>query len=187
MFDLTKSLEDAERRFGTRGRKQRSDRGASRFDPAARDILNELLGGTERPRISALLSELESRCADVGAKPPSRATVYNHRDRAPLPSVVANDLPEAVRRVLYNLAPDASVPTHQIAFRAINEGGLRALSYAAGLPWLALHRARLLRGSGRSAAGRSVVVRDRWPGRSLPMPVSAEPRRQFRGWSNNKS
>ena len=93
-----------------------------------------------------LLGELGARCALLGVRPPSRATVYNYLDHAPVPLLLITELPSEVREVLYNLSHDAEVPAHQVAFRAFNEGGVRALTYAAGLPWLALHRARRLRG-----------------------------------------
>ena len=146
MFDLSKSLQKAQERVPGGTRRRRSDRGASRLDPSACAILDDLLSGQQKPAMRELLAELRERCSAVGVRPPSRATVYNHLDRAPVGRLRADELPAAVREVLYNLAPDAEVPAHQVAFRAINEGGLRAMTFAAGLPWLALHRARRLRG-----------------------------------------
>ncbi len=146
MFDLAQSLEAARERLKPARRKARADRGVWRFDPVARASLDELLSSQEKPPMRELLAELGRRCAAHGARPPSRATVYKYLDRAPVPLLNAARLPPAVREVLYNLDEDAAVPAHQVAFRAINEGGLRALTYAAGLPWLALHRARKLRG-----------------------------------------
>jgi hypothetical protein len=56
------------------------------------------------------------------------------------------DLPPAVRSALYNFTPDCVVPGHQVAFYCANYGDLRALSFAAGLPWLAIHQALRLPG-----------------------------------------
>lgn len=146
MFDLTKSLADADARFKRAGRKRRTDKGSFRFDERAQAILDGLLSGYERPKTAGLLRELRTRCAELGVTAPSRATVYNYIDSAPVPRLNIEALPAEVRSVLYNLDATTPVPSHQVAFRAFNEGGLRALSYAAGLPWLALHRARRLRG-----------------------------------------
>jgi hypothetical protein len=55
-------------------------------------------------------------------------------------------LPPHVREALYNLAPDGTVPGHQLAFYCFNHGSLAAASYAAGLPWLDLYQAARLRG-----------------------------------------
>ncbi|MCA9620764.1 MAG: hypothetical protein KC731_17190 [Myxococcales bacterium] len=54
------------------------------------------------------------------------------------------DLPEAVTRSLYNLAPGSdqeTLPGDVVAFYAFNHGEPRALSFASGLPWLCLIRA----------------------------------------------
>ena len=47
---------------------------------------------------------------------------------------------------MYNLGPEAEVPGHQLAFYCFNYGDLPAVSFAAGLPWLALYQARRLPG-----------------------------------------
>lgn len=108
--------------------------------------------------MASVLEELRARCVTLGVTPPSRATVYNYRDRAPVPTLDMRGLPREVRETLYNLSSDAMVPAHQVAFRAINEGGARAVSYAAGLPWLALHRARGLRGWRPRSRGLIVAI-----------------------------
>jgi hypothetical protein len=64
----------------------------------------------------------------------------------PGPLLRVRDLPASVRRALYNLAPESEVPGHQVAFYCFNYGDLAAISFAAGLPWLALHQARRMRG-----------------------------------------
>ena len=56
------------------------------------------------------------------------------------------DLPSHVRDALYNLDPEGSVLGHQLVFYALQYGTLRAVSYAAGLPWLDLYQAARLRG-----------------------------------------
>jgi len=64
----------------------------------------------------------------------------------PGPTWRVGDLPPAVRAALYNLAPESRVPGHQLAFSCFNYGDGRALSFAAGLPWLALYQALRLPG-----------------------------------------
>ena len=58
----------------------------------------------------------------------------------------ASQLPPHVSAALYNLAPDAIVPGHQLVFYCYNYGTLAAVSYASGLPWLDLYQASSLRG-----------------------------------------
>lgn len=55
-------------------------------------------------------------------------------------------LPAGVRETLYNLDETGEVPGHQLAFHCFNYGGVAALSFAAGLPWLALYQAARMRG-----------------------------------------
>ena len=50
-------------------------------------------------------------------------------------------MPPWVRGALYNFDDESLVPEAQIAFYCFNYGDLRAMSYAAGLPWLALYQA----------------------------------------------
>jgi hypothetical protein len=67
-------------------------------------------------------------------------------DHLPTPSRRAGDLPAPVRAALYNLAPESLVPESRIVFYCLNHGDLRAASYAAGLPWLAIRQALRLPG-----------------------------------------
>jgi hypothetical protein len=66
--------------------------------------------------------------------------------RAKVHSFAIADLPHAARESLYNLPETGEVPGHQLAFYCLNYGGLDAISFAAGLPWLALYQADLLPG-----------------------------------------
>jgi len=93
-----------------------------------------------------LLADLERSCRKKGLEPPSRATIYRLMDTVPVSRYRVRDLPPAVRAALYNLAPDSEVPGHQVVFYCANYGDLRALSFAAGLPWLAVHQALRLPG-----------------------------------------
>ena len=93
-----------------------------------------------------MLAELARRCRDQGLTPPSRATVYKLMARLPVPRYRVADLPRAVQEALYNLDPESEVPGHQLASYCFEHGDLTAVSYAAGLPWLALWQALRLRG-----------------------------------------
>lgn len=62
------------------------------------------------------------------------------------PPYAAHELPDAVQRALYNVDLQGDVPAAQIAFYAFNHGDPRAVSWAAGMPWLALHHAARMRG-----------------------------------------
>lgn len=84
---------------------------------------------------------------------PARATVYQVMARAVVHQYAINALPSAVRETLYNFElgdsgePSAAlVPGHQLAFHCFNYGGLAALSFGAGLPWLSLYQAARMRG-----------------------------------------
>ncbi len=88
---------------------------------------------------------LTAFCRTRGLRAPSRSTLYNAIDRIEPPSFDVDALPEAVLRTLHNVAR-GRVPGHQVAFAAFNYGDTRALSFAAGLPWLCLRRAARLRG-----------------------------------------
>lgn len=94
----------------------------------------------------AMLAELASYCRQAGLRPPSRATVYKLLPTLPTRTLRVSELPLAVQQALYNLTGDSLVPAHQVAFYCINYGSLAAVSYAAGLPWLALFEARRLPG-----------------------------------------
>ncbi len=87
------------------------------------------------------LAEIGRRCRRARIQPPSRATVYKLLDTLPTPSYRVRDLPRPVREALYNLVPESLVPGHQLAFYCFNYGDLAAVSFASGLPWLALHQA----------------------------------------------
>lgn len=107
--------------------------------------LRSLLSTRDRPRMSDVHRALAAFCRARGLRAPSRSTVYNATDRVEPPSLEFDALPEAVRRTLHNVAP-GEVPGHQVAFAAFNYGDTRALSFAAGLPWLCLRRAARLGG-----------------------------------------
>jgi hypothetical protein len=146
-FDLAASLARAEERIAaTTTRRRRSDAGQLRLAPGARAALRRLVLGAERPRMVDLERELATACRRARTRPPARATVYaalalieGHRYQAAA-------LPPHVRAVLYNLDLSAAVPGHQLAFYCFNYGGLDALSFAAGLPWLDLYQAARLGG-----------------------------------------
>lgn len=109
----------------------------------------------ERPSIASVREKLAARCQSEGIRPPSRATVYKLLDTLPTQSYRPGDLPAAVRNALYNLDADSVVPAHQVAFYCFNYGDLEAMSFAAGLPWLAIHQA--LRVPGYRKAGRGLI------------------------------
>ena len=150
VFDMADSLERARQRLGVSAggppRAQRSDRGISRLSAAAQACMAEALSGHERPRTRDLLARIRACCLARGAKAPSRATVYKAMDKTPCPTYVVADLPPPVQAALYNLDAASQVPAHQVAFYCFNYGTLSAVSFAAGLPWLALHQARRMPG-----------------------------------------
>ena len=96
--------------------------------------------------MSEALAEIGRYCRREDVRPPSRATVYKLLDTLPTTSYRVRDLPSPVREALYNLAPEGRVPGHQLAFYCFNYGDLAAVSFASGLPWLALHQALRLPG-----------------------------------------
>lgn len=149
-FDLQASQERARRRLESAsragGRRPRSDRGASRIDARVRAGLIEATAGYDRPPMSEVLRRIAERCRDEGLASPSRATVYKLLGSLPTSTYRLAELPPAVRRALYNLGPESEVPGHQLAFYCFNYGELGAVSFAAGLPWLALYQARRLPG-----------------------------------------
>lgn len=67
-------------------------------------------------------------------------------DTAPTPPYRIEALKPAVRETLYNLPEAGDVPGHQLAFHCFNYGSTEAMSFAAGMPWLALFQAARLRG-----------------------------------------
>ena len=149
-FDLAASVRRAEQRGGAPQRepvrRPRSDRGRPRLDPRALAAVAEVLSGHDRPRMSRSLAEIGRLCRCERVRPPSRATVYKLLDTLPTRTYRFRDLPPAVQDALYNLAPGSEVPGHQVAFYCFNYGDLAAASWAAGLPWLALHQALKLPG-----------------------------------------
>ncbi len=96
--------------------------------------------------MGALLQELRAFCERSGFPTPARATVYSFMATAETARYVPSHLPPSVQQALYNLGPDTPVPGHQLAFYCFNYGDLRAVSFASGLPWLALYQAGRLRG-----------------------------------------
>jgi hypothetical protein len=152
-FDLERSLARAAQRLRYRealatspGRKARRDRGRPRLDPTVQAELERLLQERDRPAVRALMTRLAEHCAAHGLRPPARATIYQAFDQIPARRYRIADLPPAARETLYNLSPEGEVPGHQLAFYCFNYGGLEAMSFAAGLPWLALHQAARLPG-----------------------------------------
>ena len=96
--------------------------------------------------MSELLRGIRRRCGERGLEPPSRATVYKLMRTLPGAAVRKADLPAAVQSTLYNLAPESEVPLHHIAFHCFNYGGVPAICFGAGLPWLAIYQALRTRG-----------------------------------------
>jgi hypothetical protein len=117
-----------------------------RIDPRILAILVEACGGYDRPGMSELLARVSETCRGKGLGPPSRASVYKWLATLPTPRFRVADLPPSVRDALYNLTDDSEVPAHQLAFSCFNYGDLAAVSFAAGLPWLALYQAARLPG-----------------------------------------
>ncbi|HHH30379.1 MAG TPA: hypothetical protein ENK57_18835 [Polyangiaceae bacterium] len=115
--------------------------------------MRELLGGYDKPNIAAVVRELEHRGAREGIRAPSRGTVYQAMNKLPTRQHRVGDLPPAVRDALYNFTPSSSVPEAQLAFYCFNYGNLAAISFAAGLGWLALHQAARMPGYRRKSRG----------------------------------
>jgi hypothetical protein len=150
-FDLANSLERAKIRLGdaereAKPRRSRSDRGQSRLAEPLRDFLNGMLAGMDRPRFLDIEAAVARFSKDRGFPCPSKATLYHYLAIAPLPVFEFGVLPPAVRGSLYNLTEGAKVPAHQVVFAAFNYGDAAAISFAAGLPWLALYQANRVRG-----------------------------------------
>ncbi len=100
-----------------------------------------------------VLREVGERCHRGGLTAPSRATIYKLLLTLPGPEYRAGNLPESVQRALYNLAPESIVPGRQVAFYCFNYGDLPALSFAAGLPWIALYQALRMPGYRKKSRG----------------------------------
>lgn len=150
IFDIRASQESARRRLQSApkapGRRPRSDRGRLRIDPRVLAVLVDATAGYDRPSMAEILKRVGERCRRRRLTPPSRASVYKLLAALPTPSYRLVDLPAAVQNALYNLGPDSVVPSHQIAFYCFNYGDIEAMSFAAGLPWLALYQARRMPG-----------------------------------------
>ena len=162
-FNLQESLRRAEKRFKLedarpRKRKTRSDRGGSRLHPDVERKTVELLSGWTRPNMAEVGQKLQAHCVERGLRAPSRATLYNIMARANLPPMRVDGLPKSVRQTLYNLGEIQYVGPTQLAFYCFNYGTLPAMSFAAGLPWLALHQARKMRGWRPKSLGPLVAV-----------------------------
>jgi hypothetical protein len=150
-FDLTKSLALAQERFGAnqgdmKARRSRSDRGRSRLPGPIVEFLNKALSGLDRPRFADLEADVARFSDEHGFSCPSKATLYYYLTIAPLPAFEFGSLPLSVRASLYNLGDGSRVPAHQVVFAAFNYGDIGAISFAAGLPWLALYQADRTRG-----------------------------------------
>ncbi len=105
--------------------------------------------------MTEILVQVGKRCRRAGIEPPSRATVYKLLKSLPTPRYRVSNLPPHVRHALYNLGSESDVPAHQLAFYCFNYGDLAAVSFAAGLPWIAIHQA--LRLPGYRARSRGLV------------------------------
>ena len=151
VFDLDSSIANVRKRFGNTGRMARRDRGSMRTDPEVVKRVERLLRGWERPPMRGLLEKIADECRAAGLKAPSRATAYKIMAAAPSRKYRVADLPPAVRAALYNLDDASVVPARQVAFYCFNYGDLAAVSFAAGLGWLALLQAGRLPGHRRKS------------------------------------
>jgi len=144
IFDIEASQARARQRLQSvpsGGRRPRSDRGQLRIDPRALGVLAEATAGYDRPSMAAILKDVTEGCRRRRLTPPSRASIYKLLATLPTPTYRLTELPPAVQNALYNLGPDSDVPAHQVAFYCFNYGNVEAMSFAAGLPWLALYQA----------------------------------------------
>lgn len=144
-LSITSSIERARRKLERGSRGGRSDAGRSRLRPEVERELQALLSVYHRPRMSEIHREIQAFCRGRSLTPPSRSTLYNALERAPVPCYRTNELPHEVRRTLHNVG-EGVVPGHQLVFAAFNYGDTRALSFASGLPWICLYRASKLGG-----------------------------------------
>jgi hypothetical protein len=146
-FDFEASLARAERRFGERSsRAPRADRGVARLDPRVEALVGPRLLGYERPDFKALHAELVRQCRAIGVRPPARSSLYGIAERYHGHSYPIATLPSWVAELLHNVDPAHAIVGKHLVFACLNYGDTRAMSYAAGLPWLDLHQARKLRG-----------------------------------------
>ncbi len=142
-------------------RRPRSDAGKSRLPDAVAAALLDMLRRQERPPMREMLDEIAAVCRRKRETMPSRATIYRFMANCPPRQVRIPGLPDSVRESLYNLDLDGVVPGHQLAFYAFSFGDIRALSFAAGLPWLDLYQADRMRGWRPKSHGllRAVMLR----------------------------
>jgi len=154
-FGLKESMRRAEKRLGggRNLRRPRRDRGRSRLPAELQEELERLLQGRERPPVRTIRTRLEDFCAPRAFDVPARATIYQAMARAPARAYPVVELPKPVQETLYNLSEDSIVPGHQLAFHCLNYGGVQAVSFAAGLPWLALYQAARMPGWRRRSRG----------------------------------
>jgi hypothetical protein len=148
-FDLEKSFSRAAKRFADTkppARKSRSDRGALRISADVVRLLEMVVSDMDYPGMTELMARLCRGCQQSGLDAPSRATVYKLLRRVDGPAYRLSSLPKDVQDALYNLGPDNLVPAAQVVFYCFNYGNLRAVQWAATLPWLALYQARRMRG-----------------------------------------
>jgi Mu DNA binding, I gamma subdomain len=127
-------------------RRRRSDAGRSRMRPELLAELRGLVLATDRPSMTAIHRRLTAFASERGWRPPARATLYAALSTLEGSRYEIDRLPPSVQAALYNLAPGAVVPGHQLAFYCFNYGSLAAMSFAAGLPWLDLYQAGRSRG-----------------------------------------
>lgn len=146
-FNLEESVARAEERLaGGAAGSRRKDAGALRVPAAVLARLRPLLLGQEKPRLSEVQRALAESLEGKGLRVPARATLRSAFERIDGHVYRIPELPSHVRDALYNLDPEGSVPGHQLVFYALQYGTLRAVSYAAGLPWLDLYQAARLGG-----------------------------------------
>ena len=105
-----------------------------------------------------VMRDLQTFCNTRALGVPSRATLYKLLLGLPVPAYRVGDLPQPVQDALYNQDPDALVPGHQVAFYCFNYGNSAAVSFAAGLPWLALYQAVRLPGYRKKSLGLALAV-----------------------------
>ena len=150
ILDLSSSFERARRRFGDATKegasRKRSDRGVVRLHPDVIEEVRRLAWGQDRPRMVDLLGEIGRFCQVRGLRRPSRTAMYRLLDGIAEHTYDPNALPHDVRVTLYNVDLTARIPGGQLAFHCFNFGNGRAMSFAAGLPWLDIHHARRKRG-----------------------------------------
>lgn len=120
--------------------------------------LRQALLGQERPPIAAVLERMRGFCRTRNLRPPARATLYQWMESVAVPGYAVEALPPAVRETLYNLPATGEVPGPQLAFHCFNFGGVGAMSFAAGLPWLTLYQAARRRGWRRGSRGALAAV-----------------------------